>query len=96
MVSLLVPEQTREVEVRAPDKNPRTSGTQIRPVDSLLALEEVTVSVVSLLVPEEVTFSLFAPEEVTVSLLVPEEVTVSSFDLGGLVARPRTDTGGRG
>ena len=35
---------------------------------------------VSLLVPEEVTFSLFAPEEVTVSLvslLVPEEVTVS-------------------
>ena len=45
VVSLLVPEQTREVEVRAPGLNPRTSGTQIRPVDSLLALEEVAMGV---------------------------------------------------
>ena len=37
---------------------------------------------VSLLLPEEVTFSLLAPEEVmvsVVSLLVPEEVTFSLF-----------------
>ena len=41
----------------------------------------VTVSVVSLLVPEEVTFSLFAPEEMMVSLLAREKVTVSVVSL---------------
>ena len=41
----------------------------------------MTFSLVSLLVPEEVTFSLLAPEEVAVSLLTPEEVTVSVVSL---------------
>ena len=41
----------------------------------------VTVSVVSLLVPDEVTFSLFASKEVAFSLFVPEEVTFSVVSL---------------
>ena len=48
---------------------------------SLFVLEEVTVLVVSLLVPVEVTFSLFASVEVAFSLFVPGEVTVSVVSL---------------
>ena len=41
----------------------------------------MTFSLVSLLVPKEVTFSLFASVEVAFSLFVPGEVTVSVVSL---------------
>ena len=46
---------------------------------SLFAPEEVTVSLVSLLVSEEVTVSLLVPEASVVSLLVPEQAREVRF-----------------
>ena len=74
MVSLLVPEQTREVEVFAAGSR-GDFALRLSPVapNSGSRPEEVTVMVtVSVVFPVEVTFSLFASVEVAFSLFVLE------------------------